>query len=81
MVEAKAPYNTRFTGRVEREMQDVVSDMSRACFSVMASRGVLVGEKTRIDIMSALRESVTRSIEIEAAIVRNIETGEGPQAA
>jgi hypothetical protein len=80
-MEGEAKYTTKYAGRVENELRDIVSDMSRQCFSVLASRGVLIGEKERIDLMQALHNAVTRSVEIEAAIVMLMERGDGPRAA
>ncbi len=62
-------------------MKFLIRDMTTAGNSVLASRGILISDRERIELQKAINEHVSSSIEIRAAMIAIIERGEGPEAA
>jgi hypothetical protein len=68
-------------GLIERSMQELVSELTTMYVSTLCMRGILVSDQERTAIQRVIHGQVTGSVEINSAVVMNIERSLGPEAA
>jgi hypothetical protein len=81
MGEKAAVYRPNNTGLVERAMHELVSELTTVYVSTLFMRGVIVSDRERTAIQRIIHAQIMQSVEIEAAVVMNIERSMGPRAA
>ncbi len=80
---ASGGQKNRLAEQVTQVQEDLVGDMVMLCGSAATTYGIILSSEERDALREAIREHVTRSIEIEAKIIANLEraNGDGPEAA